>query len=93
MTESPNQLQDWTGFGKLKFRKIVINFFFAKTTNAEEQVDARYKNNMRPQVRRRRHARGWSQSVIARKLQIAGFNISRSRVSKIDVPQFSAQTL
>jgi ribosome-binding protein aMBF1 (putative translation factor) len=81
------------GIWQAKVPKNSYKLFFAKTTNAEEQVDARYKNNMGPQVRRRRHARGWSQSVIARKLQIAGFNISRSRVSKIGVPQFSAQTL
>jgi transcriptional regulator with XRE-family HTH domain len=44
----------------------------------------RYKNNVGPQVRRRRYALGWSQSVLAAKLQIAGFDISRSGVSKIE---------
>jgi len=44
----------------------------------------RFKNNVGPQVRRRRCARGWSQSVLAAKLQIAGFDISRSGVSKIE---------
>ncbi len=43
-----------------------------------------YKNNIGPQVRRRRYALGWSQSVLAAKLQIAGFDISRSGVSKIE---------
>ena len=43
----------------------------------------RFKNNVGPQVRRRRYALGWSQSVLAAKLQIAGFDISRSGVSKI----------
>jgi len=38
----------------------------------------RFKNNVGPQVRRRRYALGWSQSVLAAKLQIAGFDISRS---------------
>lgn len=44
----------------------------------------RYKNNIGPQVRRRRYALGWSQSTLAAKLQIAGFDISRSGVSKIE---------
>ena len=44
----------------------------------------RYKNNIGPQVRRRRYALGWSQSMLAVKLQIAGFDISRSGVSKIE---------
>jgi transcriptional regulator with XRE-family HTH domain len=35
-------------------------------------------------VRRRRYALGWSQSVFAAKLQIAGFDTSRSGVSKIE---------
>lgn len=44
----------------------------------------RYKNNIAPQVRRRRYAFGWSQSVFAAKLQIAGFDTSHSGVSKIE---------
>jgi transcriptional regulator with XRE-family HTH domain len=44
----------------------------------------RYKNNIGPQVRHRRYALGWSQSTLAAKLQIAGFDISRSGVSKIE---------
>lgn len=44
----------------------------------------RYKNNVGPQIRRRRYALGWSQSVLAAKLQIAGLDISRSGVSKIE---------
>jgi HTH-type transcriptional regulator, cell division transcriptional repressor len=44
----------------------------------------RYKNNVGPQVRRRRYSLGWSQSTLAAKLQIAGFDISRSGVSKIE---------
>jgi len=43
-----------------------------------------YKNNIGPHVRRRRYALGWSQSTLAAKLQIAGFDISRSGVSKIE---------
>ena len=44
----------------------------------------RYKNNIGPQVRRRRYVLGWSQSILAAKLQIAGLDISRSGVSKIE---------
>lgn len=43
-----------------------------------------FKNNIGPQVRRRRYALGWSQSILAAKLQIAGMDISRSGVSKIE---------
>ena len=43
-----------------------------------------YKNNIGPQVRRRRYALGWSQSTFAAKLQLAGLDISRSGVSKIE---------
>lgn len=44
----------------------------------------RYSNNIGPQVRRRRYALGWSQSTFAAKLQLAGLDISRSGVSKIE---------
>lgn len=44
----------------------------------------RYKNNIGPQVRRLRYDREWSQSVFAAKLQIAGLDIDRSGVSKIE---------
>ena len=44
----------------------------------------RFHNNIGPQVRRRRYALGWSQSMLATKLQLAGFDISRSGVSKIE---------
>ena len=43
-----------------------------------------YKNNIGPQVRRKRYALGWSQSIFAAKLQLAGLDISRSGVSKIE---------
>ena len=43
-----------------------------------------YKNNIGPQVRRKRYALGWSQSTFATKLQIAGLDISRGGVSKIE---------
>ena len=44
----------------------------------------RFHNNTGPQVRRRPYALGWSQSMLATKLQLAGFDISRSGVSKIE---------
>ena len=44
----------------------------------------RFYNNIGPQVRCRRYALGWSQSMLATKLQLAGFDISRSGVSKIE---------
>ena len=44
----------------------------------------RFKNNVGPQVRRRRYALGWSQSDFATKLQVAGFDISRTGVPKIE---------
>lgn len=39
----------------------------------------RYKNNIGPQVRRRRYALGWSQSDLATKLQLAGFDTREER--------------
>ena len=43
-----------------------------------------FKNNVGPQVRRLRYAQGWSQSVFAAKLQIAGMKTDRSGASKIE---------
>jgi transcriptional regulator with XRE-family HTH domain len=43
-----------------------------------------YKNNIGPQVRRKRYSLGWSQSTLAAKLQLGGLDISRSGVSKIE---------
>ena len=43
-----------------------------------------YKNNIGPQVRRKRYALGWSQTTMAAKLQCAGLDISRSGLSKIE---------
>lgn len=42
------------------------------------------KNNVGPQVRRLRFSRGWSQTEFAAKLQVAGLDIDRSAVSKIE---------
>lgn len=44
----------------------------------------KYYNIIGPQVRRIRYARQWSQSKLAAKLQLAGWDISRSGVSKIE---------
>jgi transcriptional regulator with XRE-family HTH domain len=44
----------------------------------------RYKNNIGPQVRRFRYDRAWSQSKLAARLQIAGLDVDRSGVSKIE---------
>ena len=44
----------------------------------------KYYNIIGPQVRRLRYARQWSQSKLAAKLQCAGWDISRSGVSKIE---------
>ncbi len=46
--------------------------------------ERRFKNNVGPQVRKLRYARGWSQSTFAAKLQIAGMETDRSGVSKIE---------
>jgi transcriptional regulator with XRE-family HTH domain len=41
-------------------------------------------NNVGPQIRRLRNARGWSQSILAAKLQILGLDITRGTLSKIE---------
>ena len=44
-----------------------------------------HKNVVGRQIGRIRSNRGWSQADLARALQIAGWNISRSEVSKIEM--------
>ena len=44
----------------------------------------RHRNLIGPQVRRLRNRRGWSQEKLAAKLQIAGWDISRSALAKIE---------
>ncbi len=44
----------------------------------------KYYNIIGPQVRRIRYARHWSQLKLAAKLQRAGWDISRSGVSKVE---------
>lgn len=43
-----------------------------------------YKNLIGAEIRRRRDNLGWSQSDLAVKLQLAGWDIDRSQVSKIE---------
>ena len=42
------------------------------------------RNVVGPQIRKLRYARGWSQAKLALKLQLAGWDISRSGVAKIE---------
>ncbi len=47
-------------------------------------VKTRYVNNVGPQVRRYRYAKGWSQTDLAARLQIAGLDISRGTLAKVE---------
>lgn len=47
-------------------------------------MSAKHKNLVGPQVRRLRYQRGWKQKDLAAKLQIAGWDIDRASVSKIE---------
>ena len=44
----------------------------------------RFKNKFGPQVQKLRNALAWSQPVLAAKLQIAGWDTTRSAISKIE---------
>ena len=44
----------------------------------------RHRNIIGPQVRRLRNQRGWSQEQLAAKLQIAGWDVSRNGLAKIE---------
>ena len=44
----------------------------------------KFLNVIGPQIRRLRYQRGWSQNILAIKLQIEGWDISRSGVAKIE---------
>lgn len=44
----------------------------------------RYRNLIGPQIRKLRYDRGWSQNVLAAKLQIIGWDIDRVGVAKIE---------
>ena len=47
-------------------------------------MKAKHKNLIGPQVRKLRYQRGWRQKDLAAKLQIAGWDIDRGSVSKIE---------
>jgi hypothetical protein len=70
MTASQRQLRDWESQVP-KNHQNSYNFFSPRRPpkSGGEQIDMRYKNNIGPQVRRRRYALGRSQSVLAMKLR------------------------
>jgi len=43
-----------------------------------------HKNLVGMEIKKQRHRRGWSQSMLATQLQTAGLNISRSTLAKIE---------
>ena len=45
----------------------------------------KFNNIVGPQIRKLRYARGWSQWKLAVKLQCAGWDVTRSMVSKIEI--------
>jgi transcriptional regulator with XRE-family HTH domain len=44
----------------------------------------KYLNMVGPQIRKLRYVRGWSQNLLATKLQLLGWNIDRVAVAKIE---------
>ena len=44
----------------------------------------KHRNMVGPQIRKLRYVRGWSQTVLAAKLQILGWDIDRVAVAKIE---------
>lgn len=44
----------------------------------------RHHNLIGPQVRKLRYKQGWSQSMLSIKLQLAGWDVTRSTVAKIE---------
>jgi transcriptional regulator with XRE-family HTH domain len=46
--------------------------------------NTKIKNVLGPQIRRRRYQMGWSQSQLAIKLQLAGLDIDRNGIKKIE---------
>jgi len=45
---------------------------------------AKAQNIVGPQIRRLRNAKGWSQEALSAKLGVAGFDVSRGTLSKIE---------
>lgn len=59
----------------------------SRINNEDEKnrdLNVRYKNLVGPQIRRLRYQRSWTQDQLAAKLQIAGYDKTRSSVSKIE---------
>jgi len=44
----------------------------------------KFRNVVGPQIRKMRNDRGWSQVILAAKLQVIGWDISRSGIAKIE---------
>ena len=44
----------------------------------------RHHNLIGPQIRRLRYKQGWSQNMLSIKLQLAGWDVTRSTVAKIE---------
>ena len=44
----------------------------------------KYLNMVGPQIRKLRYARGWSQNMLATKLQLLGWDIDRVAVGKVE---------
>ena len=45
----------------------------------------KHRNMVGPQIRKWRYVRGWSQNILAAKLQILGWDIDRVSVAKIEL--------
>lgn len=42
------------------------------------------RNVIGPQIRKLRNQRGWTQEILAQKLQLAGWDVSRTSVAKLE---------
>jgi hypothetical protein len=78
---SPNQIG-------LVYPSIAPNWEHSQTellsvfSHREETM--KFLNVIGPQIRKLRYQRGWSQNLLATKLQIEGWDISRSGVAKVE---------
>ena len=52
--------------------------------SGQERLNVRGRNIVGPQVRKMRMAQDWSQGQLAIRLQLAGLDVSRSGVAKIE---------
>ncbi len=46
--------------------------------------EAKKRNLVGPQIRKLRNAKGWTQDVLAQRLQLAGWDVSRTSVAKLE---------